>query len=68
MSKHHHHPHEGHGQGNPPGDKPLRHNWFFYVAGFFLLLALIGFILSNNLNMQPAPTPRPPATPAGVDK
>jgi hypothetical protein len=54
MSKHHHHPHEGHGAGTP-SKKPLRHNWFFWVAGFFLLLALLGFILSGNLAFTPAP-------------
>ncbi len=70
MSKHHHHPHEGHSAGNPPGtgDKPLRHNWFFYVAGFFLLLALIGFILSNNLSMQPTLPAQVPATPSSAGK
>jgi hypothetical protein len=71
MSKHHHHPHEGHGEGNPPGsgDKPLKHNWFFYVAGFFLMLALLGFILSNNLKIQPGPlSPPAPATPSSADK
>jgi uncharacterized integral membrane protein len=70
MSKHHHHPHEGHSAGNAPGTgrKAMRHSWFFWIAGVFILLALLGFILSNNLTMQPAPAPRPPATPAGVDK
>ena len=69
MSKHHHHPHEGHSAGNPPGsgDKPLRHNWFFYVAGFFLMLALIGFILSNNFHYQPDVRPAP-AAPAANGK
>jgi hypothetical protein len=49
MSKHHHHPDEGHGGGDSPGSagKPLHHNVFFWVAGFFILLALIGFILEG---------------------
>jgi hypothetical protein len=67
MSKHHHHPHEGHGDGGT-SDRPLRHNWFFYVAGFFLLLALIGFILSGNLALTPSSTPAPAAAPTGSGK
>jgi hypothetical protein len=61
MSKHHHHPHEGHGSGEPPnsGGKRLRHNWFFYVAGFFILVALIAFVLSGNLLWQPSALPVP---------
>ena len=65
MSHHHHHPHEGHSEGNPPGEKPLRHNWFFYVAGVFLVLALIGFILSNNLSNVPGLV-SPPANAAPI--
>jgi uncharacterized integral membrane protein len=70
MSKHHHHPHEGHGAGNPPGTgrKHLRHTWFFYVAGFFLLLALLGFILSNNLSSVPGPVAPVNAAPSGAAK
>ena len=59
MSKHHHHPHEGHGSGNPAGTgrKHLRHNWFFYLAGLFILVALIAFVLSGNLLWQPNALP-----------
>jgi hypothetical protein len=67
MSKHHHHPHEGHGDGGP-SNQHLRHNWFFYVAGFFLLLALLGFILSGNLALNPATTPAPAPAPSGSGK
>jgi hypothetical protein len=69
MSKHHHHPHEGHNAGNPPGTgkKHLRHNWFFYVAGLFILIALLGFIFSNNLTLQPNVV-RAPAPAADVAK
>jgi hypothetical protein len=59
MSHHHHHPGEGHGPGNPPNRGHLRHNWFFYVAGFFLLLALVSFVLSGNLAWRPALPPSP---------
>jgi hypothetical protein len=64
MSKHHHHPNEGHGSGDPPRSLRghLHHNWFFYVSGVFLLVALLGFIFSGNLSWQfsasaPQPTP-----------
>ena len=59
MSKHHHHPHEGHSDGGPPKGSHLRHNWFFYVSGVFLLLALLGFIFSGNLAWRPAVAPAP---------
>jgi hypothetical protein len=54
MGKHHHHPHEGHGAGNPPRSlrDHLHHHWFFYVSGIFLLIALLAFILSGNLAWQ----------------
>ena len=52
MSKHHHHPDEGHSEGNPPGTgrRHFRHNWFFYVSGIFILIALLAFIISGNLS------------------
>jgi hypothetical protein len=60
MSKHHHHPDEGHSGGNAP--RPVRdhlhHNRFFYVSGVFLFIALLIFVLSGNLRWQingPAP-------------
>jgi hypothetical protein len=64
MSKHHHHPGEGHYGGHPPGSfrAHLHHNFFFYLSGAFLLLALLGFILSGNLSWQysvSAPQPKP---------
>jgi hypothetical protein len=51
MSKHHHHPNEGHGDGNPASSirGHLHHNWFFYVSGLFILVALLAFIFSGNL-------------------
>lgn len=64
MSKHHHHPHEGHSSGNPPKAK---HNWFFYVAGIFILIALLAFIFSGDLVFNPSATPPPPA-PGGTAK
>jgi len=64
MSKHHHHPHEGHGAGEP-ARRPLHHTWFFWVAGFFILLALISFVLSGNLAWRPSATPPPTAASTG---
>jgi hypothetical protein len=54
MSKHHHHPNEGHGEGSPPRSmrNHLHHNWFFYVSGIFILVALLAFVLSGNLSWQ----------------
>jgi hypothetical protein len=70
MSKHHHHPHEGHGSGAAPGSgrKPLHHNVFFWVAGFFILIALLAFIFSGNLALQPALSTPQPTPSAGVAK
>jgi hypothetical protein len=64
MSKHHHHPNEGHGDGNPPRSARdhLHHNWFFYVSGIFILIALLAFVLSGNLSWQFSVAP-PPQTP-----
>jgi hypothetical protein len=64
MSKHHHHPHEGHRSGNPPGSGRPRHNWFFYVAGFFILIGLLCFImLGTNFFWSPVvPATPPPAS------
>jgi hypothetical protein len=45
MSKHHHHPHEGHSSGNAPGTGRRGHGPFFYVAGVCILIALICFII-----------------------
>jgi hypothetical protein len=60
MGKHHHNPHEGHRSGVPSGGKPLHHDWRFYAAGFFILIALLAFIFSGNLAWRPAPSPTPP--------
>jgi len=67
MSKHHHHPHEGHGSGGSPQNDHLHHNWFFYVAGFFLFVALLAFIFSRNLAFHPGVAP-PPSKPAPVER
>ena len=64
MGKHHHHPNEGHGAGNPPGSAKnhFQHHWFFYVSGVFILLALLAFIGSGNLswNFNAAAPPAKP--------
>ncbi len=64
MSKHHHHPNEGHSAGNPPGSSRnhFHRNWFFYVSGVFILIALLAFIASGNLSWNfnaTAPQPKP---------
>jgi hypothetical protein len=67
MSEHHHHkPHEGHHSGDKPARGGLHRGWFFWLAGFFLLLALLGFIFSGNLAFTPAvpATAAPPIAPA----
>jgi len=70
MSKHHHHPGEGHGSGEPsrPAGNHLHHNWFFYVSGVFILLALLGFIFSGNLAWQFSAAPTTPPLSAGDKK
>ena len=65
MSKHHHHPHEGHSAGDRPASKRPSHGFFFYVAGFFILIALICFILrGTNFNVVPAVPAPAAATPS----
>jgi hypothetical protein len=59
MSKHHHHPNEGHGPGAPSRSvrEHLHHHWFFYVSGIFLLVALVCFVLSGNVSWQFSASP-----------
>ena len=64
---------EGSGEGGPSGSevRPLRHNWFFYVAGFFLVIAVICFVLSNTLIWHPPialPPPQPAPSSSGGEK
>jgi hypothetical protein len=70
MSKHHHHPDEGHGAGEAPRSMRgrLHHNWFFYVSGIFLLVALICFVLSGNLAWRFSPALPSPVPVAGQNK
>ena len=63
MSKHHHHPHEGHSSGNPPGTGRQRHHAFFYVAGVCLVIALLCFIVWGAFRGPVAAT-TPAAAPA----
>jgi len=59
MSKHHH--------GVDGSGGHLRHNWFFYVSGFFLLLALLAFTFYGMFagHVAPSPVTPPPATTSG---
>ena len=60
MSKHHHHPHEGHHSGAPKAAKPMHHDWRFYAAGLLILVALMAYLLSLDLSTSPkAPLPAP---------
>jgi hypothetical protein len=70
MSKHHHHPNEGHGEGEPPRSVRghLHHNWFFYVSGVFIFVALLGFILSGNLAWRFSALPPQPSLLSGDKK
>ena len=70
MSKHHHHPHEGHSAGEAPGTgrKPLHHSPFFWVAGVFILVALLAFIFSGNLAWRPATSAPQPAAASDAAK
>lgn len=52
MSKHHHHPHEGHHAGKP-AQKPLHHDWRFYAAGAIIMIALVLYLLSGDLSWRP---------------
>jgi hypothetical protein len=61
---HHHHPHEGHSAGR----KPLHHNWFFWVAGIFILLALIGFIVEGSGALRPSAPVEQPSAASGSGK
>jgi len=42
-------------------ERPLHQNWFFYVAGIFLVIAMICFVLSNTLMLHPPGAPSPPS-------
>jgi hypothetical protein len=64
MGKHHHRPQEGHSDGNPPGRKPLHHDWRFYAAGLCIFIALVIYLLSGDLAFQPRVAP-PPAVSGG---
>jgi hypothetical protein len=58
MSKHHHHPHEGHSAGNAPGTGRRSHGPRFYLAGLCLFIALVCFIIWGAM--------RGPATAVGA--
>jgi hypothetical protein len=60
MSEHHHHqPHEGHSSRETK--RPLHHNAFFWVAGFFILVALICFVLAGIPSVWQSVHTPPPA-------
>ena len=64
MGKHHHHPHEGHGDGSRvqhSAKKPVHHDWRFYAAGLMILVALLLYLLSGDLAFQPR-VAAPPAS------
>jgi hypothetical protein len=63
MSRHHHHDNKSPREEHPSGRAPykMHHDWRFYAAGFFLLLALLAFIFSGNLAWRPVAAPPPPS-------
>jgi hypothetical protein len=64
MSKHHHHPHEGHRPGETPAAKKPGRGAFFYVSISFILIALLCFIVNGaTFFRSPAATPPAAATP-----
>jgi hypothetical protein len=64
MSKHHHHPHEGHHSGTPAARKPLHHDWRFYAAGLLILVALLIYLATEDLRFTPASPVQPDPVPA----
>jgi hypothetical protein len=56
--------------GEPPGTgrKPLHHNVFFWVAGFFLLVALLSFIFLSSPSVAPKVLSPQTTAPGGVVK
>jgi hypothetical protein len=65
MSKHHHHPHEGHHSGLP-SRKPLHHDWRFYAAGALIMIALLIYLLTEDLAFTPRALPTSSAPPSAV--
>jgi hypothetical protein len=63
MSKHHHHPHEGHSAGNAPGTGRRKQGPFFYVAGICILIGLICFIIWGAIHTPAVTNGAPPTAP-----
>jgi len=51
-----------------PNEKPLRQSWFYYVAGVFIMIALLGFILEMTVSWRPNVYITQPATSGSVGK
>jgi len=51
-----------------PKEKPLRQSWFYYVAGIFIMIALIGFILETTVTWRPNVCPTQPAASGSAGK
>ena len=64
MSEHLQHPDEGPCGGIPPESKAPGRGYFFYVAVFFILIALICYVLSWTFNLSPTSTPPTTSTTA----
>ena len=46
-----------------PHRRPLHHSPFFWLAAFFLLAAMIVYVLTGNLSSTPGAKPLPAALP-----
>jgi hypothetical protein len=61
IQKHHGGP--GSASGTPPGPrwKRLHHSPFFWVAAFFILLAMVIFVMTDGFLLRPRAQPQAPA-------
>lgn len=56
MSQHHHHHNKEHPHHEAPPYK-IHHDWRFYAAGFLIMLALVAYLLSEDLAFRPSVPP-----------
>jgi hypothetical protein len=54
------HPHGGPHPAHRPYWKRMHHSPFFWVAAFFILLAMTIYVVTENLSIGPGKKPQPP--------
>jgi hypothetical protein len=64
IQKHHGGPHTDPGNPERPHWKRMHHSPFFWVAAFFILLAMIIFVVTDGFLIRPRATQVQAATPA----